>query len=305
MRNVNPQSEIRNPKSATPIVAVLYGPGINCHEETAFAVELAGLDAKVVNFHDVMEGKDALTKYQALVVPGGFSWGDHLGSGRIFGLHLIARAADQLRELVDTGKPILGICNGFQILVETGLLPDGNVGKRGCALLQNKSAVLESRWVDLLVTDARSIWTQGLEGRILRMPVAHGEGRLFWNAECGTGSAECEMPSAERGARSAESGIPTPNSELRTPNFQVPTPNSELRTPNSLIRPVVCYAKDGTPTEEYPACPSGSPGGIAGIRDSTGLIFGLMPHPERASLPWHGSSDGMEIFTNLARYLRT
>jgi phosphoribosylformylglycinamidine synthase I len=248
----NPKSEIRNQR---PVVAVLYGPGINCHEETAFAVELAGLEARVVNFHDVMEGKDALTKYQALVVPGGFSWGDHLGSGRIFGLHLIARAADQLRGLVDSGKPILGICNGFQILVETGLLPDGNVGKRGCALLQNKSAVLESRWVDLLVTDTDSIWTQGLEGRILRMPVAHGEGRLFWEKE-------------------------------------------------DLIHPVVKYAKDGRPTEEYPACPSGSPGGIAGIRDSTGLIFGLMPHPERASLDWHGSTDGMAIFSNLARYLK-
>ena len=186
-----------------PLVAVLYGPGINCHEETAFAVELAGLEARVVNFHDVMEGKDALTKYQALVVPGGFSWGDHLGSGRIFGLHLIARAADQLRELVDSGKPILGICNGFQILVETGLLPDGKVGTRGCALLQNKSAVLESRWVDLLVTDTQSIWTQGLEGRILRMPVAHGEGRLFWNAECGLRNADC--------------GSSLPNSEIRNP----------------------------------------------------------------------------------------
>ena len=258
-----------------PTVAILYGPGINCHEETAFAVELAGLDTRLVNFHDVMEGNDALTKYQAMVVPGGFSWGDHLGSGRIFGLHLISRAADQLRELVATGKPILGICNGFQILVETGLLPDGKVGERGCALLQNKSAVLESRWVDLLVTDTDSIWTQGLEGRILRMPVAHGEGRLFWNAEC-------EMPSAESG---------------------IPTSHSSLITHHSAIRPVVCYSKNGVPTEEYPACPSGSPGGIAGIRDSTGLIFGLMPHPERASLEWHGSTDGMAIFNNLAKYL--
>jgi phosphoribosylformylglycinamidine synthase len=270
-----PSAISHQPSSTRPVVAILYGPGINCHEETAFAVQLAGLDAKVVNFHDVMEGKDALTKYQALVVPGGFSWGDHLGSGRIFGLHLIARAADQLKELVDTGKPILGICNGFQILVETGLLPDGNVGKRGCALLQNKSAVLESRWVDLLVTDTNSIWTQGLEGRILRMPVAHGEGRLFWE---NSGSAFSVQRSAS--------------------THQPSTIN------HSVIRPVVCYSKDGRPTEEYPACPSGSPGGIAGICDSTGLIFGLMPHPERASLAWHGSSDGMQIFTNLAKYLR-
>lgn len=236
-------------------VAVLYGPGINCHEETAFAIESVGLSARIVNFQDVMAGEERLTDYQALVVPGGFSWGDHLGSGRIFGLHLIAQAADQLRELVSTGKPILGICNGFQILVETGLLPDGTVGERRAALLQNKSARFESRWVELLVTDANSIWTQGLEGRVLRMPVAHGEGRLYWE-------------------------------------------NDEV------IRPCVCYSKDGKATEEYPYCPSGSPKGIAGIRDSTGLIFGLMPHPERACLPWHGSVDGLEIFRNLAVYLQ-
>ncbi len=258
-----------------PVVAVLYGPGINCHEETAFAVEHAGLAAQVVNFHDIAEGKDALTRYQAVIVPGGFSWGDHFGSGRIFGLHLVAQASEQLRELVSSGKPVLGICNGFQILVETGLLPDGTVGKRGAALLQNKSARFESRWVDLVVTDTNSIWTKGLEGRVLRMPVAHGEGRLFWNAECGTGTG---------GTESA-------------------TSHSALRTSPSYIRPTLCYAKDGHPTEEYPFCPSGAPGGIAGIRDATGLIFGLMPHPERASLDWHGSSDGMELFNNLAKYL--
>ena len=266
-----------------PSVAVLYGSGINCHEETAFALELAGLEGKVVNFRDILEGRDELARYQALVVPGGFAWGDHLGAGRIFGVQLVARLADQLEALVDSGKPVLGICNGFQVLVETGLLPDRTVGKRGAALLQNRSAVFESRWVELLVTDADSIWTKGLEGRTLRMPVAHGEGRLFWE-----------------------------NSERPTSNIQLPTPNaggpdhqpSTINHSPSAIRPVICYSKNGKATDEYPYCPSGAPGGIAGIRDSTGLIFGLMPHPERASLPWHGSSDGMELFNNLASYLK-
>lgn len=237
-----------------PVVAVLYAPGINCHEETAFAVEMAGLEGRVVNLHDVLSGDDALTRYQAVIVPGGFSWGDHLGAGRLFGVHLIARVADQLEDLVRTGKPVLGICNGFQVLVETGLLPDRDVGTRGAALLQNRSAVFESRWIDLLVMDGESIWTKGLEGRVLRMPVAHAEGRLHWD------DGDC-------------------------------------------IRPVVCFSKDGKPTEDYPANPNGTPGGIAGIRDSTGLIFGLMPHPERAVLDWHGSTDGMELFSNLADHL--
>jgi len=252
------------PNTQPPVVAVLYGPGINCHEEAAFAVEAAGLDAKIVNLETVLAGEDKLTDYQAMIVPGGFSWGDHLGAGRVFGVHLTARLTDQLNELVETGKPILGICNGFQIIVEAGLLPDRTVGHRTAALLQNRSARFESRWVELVVTDADSIWTKGLEGRILRMPVAHGEGRLFWDA-------------------------------------QHPTPNTQ-HPPR--IRAVLCYAKEGKPTEEYPANPGGTPGGITGICDSTGLIFGMMPHPERASLPWHGSSDGMELFNNLARYLK-
>jgi phosphoribosylformylglycinamidine synthase len=237
-----------------PTVAVLYAPGINCHEETAFALEMVGLDAKIININDLLSGEDKITNYQAMVVPGGFSWGDHLGAGRVFGVHLVARLAEQLETLVAQGKPVLGICNGFQVLVETGLLPDKTVGKRGAALLQNNSAVFESRPVDLLVTDGGSIWTAGLAGRTLRMPVAHGEGRLYWENE-------------------------------------------------DLIHPVVCYAKDGAPTEEYPANPNGTPGGIAGIRDSSGLIFGLMPHPERAVLPWHGSEDGLEFFKNLAKNL--
>ena len=238
-----------------PVVAVLYAPGINCHEETVFAIGLAGLQGKIINIEDLLNGEETLTDYQAMVVPGGFSWGDHLGAGRVFGIHLVARVAAQLEELVKSGKPVMGICNGFQVLVETGLLPDRTIGKRGAALLQNNSAVFESRWVDLLVSDGDSIWTKGLEGRVLRMPVAHGEGRLYWEQD-------------------------------------------------HVMRPAVRYAKDGQPTEEYPANPNGTPGGIAGICDSTGLIFGLMPHPERAVLPWHGSTDGLAFFENLAKYLK-
>lgn len=237
-----------------PAAAVLYASGINCHEETAFALELVGIEGRIVNLHDVLDGEDTLTAYQAVVVPGGFSWGDHLGAGRIFGVHLVARLSEQLNALVESGKPVLGICNGFQVLVETGLLPDRTPGKRGAALLQNRSAVFESRWVDLVVSDEKSIWTKGLSGRVLRIPVAHGEGRLY-----------------------AEDG--------------------------HLLHPVLCYAKEGRPTEEYPENPNGTPGGVAGIRDESGLILGLMPHPERAVLDWHGSTDGIHIFRNLAEYL--
>jgi len=244
-----------NMNTRTAKIAVLYAPGINCHEETSFALGLVGLEGCIVNLHDVLNGMDTLTDYQGVVVPGGFSWGDHLGAGRIFGIHLVARLADQLNELVEDGKPVLGICNGFQVLVETGLLPNRTVGKRGAALLQNHSAVFESRWVELVVTDTSSIWTDGLNDRVLRMPVAHGEGRLYWEED-------------------------------------------------GKIFPTLNYALDGKPTEVYPANPNGTVNGIAGIRDESGLIFGLMPHPERAVVPWHGSEDGLELFKNLAKYLK-
>jgi phosphoribosylformylglycinamidine synthase subunit PurQ / glutaminase len=247
-------TKVRSKVAGQPTVAVLYAPGINCHEETAFVLDSVGLDGRIVNIHDALTGEDALTRYQAVVLPGGFSWGDHLGAGRILGVHLVARLADQLASLVQAGKPVLGICNGFQVLVETGLVPNRTVGHRGAALLQNRSAVFESRWVDLVFVNGSSLWTRGLEGRVLRMPVAHGEGRLYWE---------------ERDS----------------------------------VNAVVYYAIDGRPTEEYPSNPNGTPGGVAGICDSTGLIFGLMPHPERACLPWHGSTDGRLLFENLAEYL--
>ena len=142
----------------------------------------------------------------------------------------MARLSEQLEKLVQGGKPVLGICNGFQVLVETGLLPDRTVGKRGSAPPEQLGGI-ESRWVDVLVTDTSSIWTKGLDGRTLRIPVAHGEGRLYW-----------EVGHSVHGA--------------------------------------LAYAENGVPTERYPANPNGTPGGIAGIRDDSGLIFGSMPHPE-------------------------
>ncbi|MGB9588396.1 MAG: phosphoribosylformylglycinamidine synthase I [Armatimonadota bacterium] len=260
-------------QSSYPNVAILYAPGINCHEETAFAVEQVGLRAHIVNFHNVITGDESLRNYQAVIIPGGFSWGDHLGAGRIFGVHLVSYAADQLTELVEDGKPILGICNGFQVLVETGLLPDRDVGHRKVALLQNRSAVFESRWVELIVSENQCVWTKGLEGLVLRMPVAHGEGRLYWDVE---GPCLAEV-----------------DGDKTSPNFA-----------DVGIRPVIWYSKDGCSTDEYPANPNGTPGGVAGICDSTGLIFGLMPHPERATVSWHGSTDGLLVFKNLAAYLR-
>ena len=238
------------------VTAILYAPGTNCHEETAAALERAGGRSELVLLHDLLSGTSALKRYQAAIVPGGFSYGDHLGAGRVFGTVLVAQLRDQLAEFLDAGKPLLGVCNGFQVLTEAGILPGRVPGGHGMALLDNESAHFEDRMVRLLVGDQPSPWTAGLSGRVLQMPSAHGEGRLHSDA------AAC-------GGRIV---------------FRYVDPA-------------------GVPTSEYPYNPSGAPGGIAGISDSTGMVVGLMPHPERASLPVHESQDGLEIFLNLVRWL--
>jgi phosphoribosylformylglycinamidine synthase len=115
-----------------------------------------------------------------LAIPGGFSFGDHVAAGRIFAIDLVCRLRDQLLEVKEKSIPIIGICNGFQVLINTGLLPGKEeIGQANGLLDRNSSAVFESRWVDCYVQETNCIWTKGLSSQCIRMPVAHGEGRLL------------------------------------------------------------------------------------------------------------------------------
>jgi len=234
------------------VTAILYSPGTNCHEETAAAIEFAGGRTELVLLRDLLDGRTRLRDYQAAVIPGGFSYGDHLGAGRIFATMLVARLRDQLEEFLEARKPLLGICNGFQVLTESGILPGRTPGKRSMALLENQSAHFEDRKIRLLVSAENCAWTE-----ILEMPTAHGEGRpLFCDAA------------------------------------------------DAAARVVFRYTDaQGRPTMEYPSNPNGAPGAVAGVTDETGLVLGLMPHPERVSLPAHYSQDGLIIFANLVKCL--
>jgi phosphoribosylformylglycinamidine synthase I len=237
-----------------PDIAVLYAPGTSCHEETCFAVDMAGGHADVVLLTDLIEGSVTLEKYQGLIIPGGFSWGNHISPGRVFAVHLVSLLADTVRGFMSSSRPVLGISNGYQVLMETGILPDRTFGVRKAALIQNSSARFESRWVSLVSKDVGSFWTSGFESRVLRMPVAHGDGRLVSN---------------------------------------------DLEH----IKAAFLYVdSNNRPTESYPANPSGSPHGIAGICDPSGLVLGIMPHPERAILAHQGSTDGLRIFENMVDY---
>ena len=163
-----------------PKTFVLYSPGTNCHHETADAFRLAGAEPSICHLtDDLLAGKKKLTECDLIAIPGGFAFGDHVAAGRIFALDLIYRLKDQLLSVREKHIPIIGICNGFQVLINTGLLPgSGDIGPSKALLDRNSSAVFESRWITLFVQQADCVWTRGLSGQALRMPVAHGEGRL-------------------------------------------------------------------------------------------------------------------------------
>ena len=161
----------------TPKAIVLSGYGINCEGETAHAFELAGAGAAIVHINDLIDGHDNLADYQILAFPGGFSYGDDTGSGNAFAHRIKNHLWEQVLTFVQGDRLAIGICNGFQIMVNLGLLPatDG-YGHRRAALIHNASARYLCRWVDLKVS-SESPWLQGMDS--LPLPIAHGEGQFY------------------------------------------------------------------------------------------------------------------------------
>ncbi len=208
-----------------PKVFVLYAPGINCHHETMHAFSMAGAAPSLCHLtSDLLSGMKRLTECDMIAIPGGFSFGDHVAAGRIFALDLIFRLRDQLIEVSEKSIPIIGICNGFQVLVNTGLLPGtGRIGEAEALLDRNASAVFESRWVDVFVQDSPCIWTRGLERRSLHIPVAHGEGRLLlpdsFDDSCtvlryGSPEGTMDYPANPNGSPSGRAGICDPTGRI-------------------------------------------------------------------------------------------
>ena len=247
-----------------PRTLILRTAGTNCDLETAHAFTLAGATAERVHLNRVLESPRLMDDYQLLAIPGGFSYGDDINSGRIFANQIVHHLKDAFRRSVDAGKPIIGICNGFQVLVKTDLLPGPLAGQSGqtATLTNNASHRFTDLWVKLHVQPkSRCIWTRGLEA--LDLPVAHGEGKF------------------------------------------VPASEPIRRALWDASQVAVTYS-DGTN-------PNGSTDDIAGVCDSTGLIFGLMPHPERyvtklqhpAWSSQGGDSDGagLAVFRNAVAHI--
>lgn len=270
-------------------VAVLFGFGINCDRETAAVFDMVGGSSERLHVNHLVQGNRSLEEFDILAVPGGFSFGDHLGSGRLLGNRLRFALREQLQKFVSSGKPIIGICNGFQALVKTGLLPGPENASLEPDLIQRASLTLnntgryEDRWVTLEF-DSKSpcIWTKGIQR--IECPVRHGEGRFVMPTD-----AELDRLSS--------------NHQL---TVRYVDPSTEPGTnPSDDLLP-------------FPLSPNGSMRNIAGICDPTGLVFGLMPHPEAFYTMWlhpeHTSmrltedeweGSGLQIFRNAVEYVRS
>jgi phosphoribosylformylglycinamidine synthase len=266
-----------------PPILILHANGTNRDREAAWACELAGGAPEIVHINQLIAGERRLMDYRMLVLPGGFSYGDDLGAGKLWAVALRHRLADDLAAFVEAGRPVLGICNGFQVLVKSGLLPgvtdeerkrEGEDGrgawKQVVTLTRNDSARFECRWVYLQPqSESPCIFTQGLDEPIY-CPVAHGEGKFV-------ARDQQTLEAIERAGLVA------------------------LR----YVGP------DGNPAG-YPWNPNGSQNHIAGICNPSGTILGLMPHPEDHVIPeqhprFHRGEKGglgLPLFQNGVRYAR-
>lgn len=169
---------------ATPNVLVLSGYGINCEEETQHAFELAGARGRILHVNDLIVSPGLLSEYQIFAFPGGFSYGDDTGAGNALANKMKSRLGEHLSQFIADEKLAIGICNGFQVLVNLGLISnlEGNA-TREAALIHNDNARYTDRWVDLQFQQGRtrSPWTQGLDK--MRVPIAHGEGKFYATPE--------------------------------------------------------------------------------------------------------------------------
>ncbi len=167
---------------AKPGALILTGYGINCDNETQYALGLAGANARRVHVNDLISSPRQLRENQILGIPGGFSYGDDTGAGKALANKLEDNLGDVLREFIGKDNLVIGICNGFQVLVNQGLLPafDGKYGERKVALTHNDSARYFDRWVDLQF-QGESPWVNGLKK--MSLPIAHGEGSFYADPE--------------------------------------------------------------------------------------------------------------------------
>ncbi len=253
---------------------VLRAAGINCDVETEYALELAGAKAERMHINKIIEDKNALDQYHILVVPGGFSYGDDVAAGKILANQIVHHLFEPIQKFIEDGKLVLGICNGFQVLVKAGILPgnstDGGLRRQEVSITYNDSGKFEDRWVHLAPQTDRCIFIE--PDRYIYLPIAHAEGKVVTR----------DKATLEK---------------LKADGFVA-----------------FKYVDENGKEGEYPVNPNGSVDSIAGLTDTTGRVLGLMPHPERHVRPtqhprWtrlrdKTNGDGMTIFNNAIKYIQ-
>ncbi len=268
----------------SPRVCVLRTAGTNCDKETAYAFSVLGAKAELVHINSILNREAFLDDFHILALPGGFTYGDDIAAGKVLANELRYKLGEDLRRFVSRGKLIIGICNGFQILVKSGLLP----GHEQCpaqeeppartlvqeaSLIINDSGSFRDEWVYLKAAKSQPeslcVWAKDLP-EVIYLPIAHGEGKFV----------------------TADSGV-----------------LARLRNNRQIV---LRYCDDKGELAGFPFNPNGSMDNIAGICDPTGRILGLMPHPERHFDPvqhprWEDpgrGSDGFLILKNGVEYAR-
>ncbi len=262
---------------AQPKVLILKAAGINCDNETAFAFEHAGAIHEFVHINQLVSGEKKLDGYQILAISGGFTYGDDIAAGKILANELKSKLFEELKRFIASSKLIIGICNGFQVLVKAGLLPGNASFEQEATLAGNDCGYFQDRWIYLKskpsspASGVKCVWTNGLP-EVIYLPIAHGEGKFI------------------------------PKSEEVLERLKL---NGQI---------VFQYCDAHGSLGDFPVNPNGSMDSIAGVCDETGRVFGLMPHPERhlvglqhphwtrAGLKKHG--DGFLIFSNAVNFFK-
>lgn len=240
---------------------ILCGDGINCEMETASALRNAGIIPEIKQINDFVGQKSSLHDYHLLALPGGFSYGDDLGSGKILSLKMKEIFKDELEKFILDKKPIIGICNGFQVLTTLGIF---NTKNYEVSLEHNKCGHFLNYWEYMNIKNNHCIWTTGMSR--VRLPIRHGEGRFVFS---------------------------------KNHKYSTDEQFNHLKSDDHIVM-------------TYENNPNGSTGDVAAICDKSGLVFGLMPHPEAATFLWQypgheikeGESLGQEVFNNAAKYLK-
>jgi len=255
-----------------PKVLVLRAPGSNCDNELHYAFELAGGVAEKVHVNRLRENPALLKQFQILGIPGGFTYGDDVAAGKILAHQLAHYLSEAIRQFRDEEKLILGVCNGFQILLKAGILipPDDEDGP--LATLTHNPTGFNDRWVRLKASPGNCVFLKEINQMLA--PIAHGEGRFV-----------CRKEWILKGLEQAGQVVLHYADEVGN-------------TPSELL--------------PHPLNPNASQGNVAGICDATGRVLGLMPHPERHVLPtqhpkWTRvglakEGDGLKLFRNAVAY---